>query len=347
MPIAPRVDTTDADVKQVYQLWRSYLRSRPDSVYDNPHWSEEEKERYADFDISRRWTYGYEVGGRSIHETYGLKPRVLSIERQDSLYAIRTLYAPDDLAHAQEIYSLQRVYAGKENGAWKLYNALSVRTKDWNRARAGALRYIYPPGHTLNEKAAERSAAFVDSLEQAYDLPETEPITYYVARSYDEMARISGLDYAWDGNDGRAYLVNRQIFVGTASASYPHELVHMVFADYDLHPLISEGLATYLGGIGDQSFHELVADVDQRVQQNDLTLERMISGRGVRARTRYVGGAVLVKAADEDGNETLTTFLSLANSKSGIFEAMEQVLGVEREEASGFWQQKLREYSRQ
>lgn len=350
LPTAPRVDTSRSEVRQVYQLWRSYLSSKPDSIYDNPYWWEAEKKHYHDFDISRRWTYGYELAsGRSAHEVFGLTPRVLSIQEEEKgLYAIRTLWAPEDPSTPYQIYSLQRVYAARENGQWKLRNALPILTEDWERSRVGVLRYIYPPGYEFDSKKAERSAAFIDSLEQRLDLSETEPITYYIGRDYAEMAKISGLDYAWDGNTGRAYYKNRQIFVGTSSERYPHEIAHVVVGGkYELAPLISEGLATYLGGFGKQSFQELVGPVAERVEEKGLTLEDMFSGRGVRPKTYYVGGAVLVKAAfEQGGSETLKRFLSTAGSESEVYDALSQVLSVDRSEANEWWKSKLMEYSR-
>lgn len=347
LPMAPRVDTSHAEVKQVYQLWRSYLSAQPDSIYDNPYWLEAEKERYTDFDISRRWTYGYTLAsGRNAHEVFGLSPRVLSIEEdEDGLYAIRTLYAPDT-SKPYEIYSLQRVYADQKNGKWKLRNALSILTEDWERIRVGSLRYVYPPGYDFDREKAERSAAFIDSLEQKFDLPETEPITYYIGRDYNEMAKICGLDYGWDGNTGRAYYENRQIFVGTASERYPHEIAHIVVGgEYELHPLISEGLATYLGGFGKRSFQELVGPVADRVGKKGLTLEDMFGGQGMKPGTYYAGGAVLVKAIHEEGGrKTLTSFLSRAESESAVYEALSELIAIERSEAGQWWKSKLMEY---
>ncbi|PAU95524.1 hypothetical protein CK503_00215 [Aliifodinibius salipaludis] len=83
LPIAPRVDTTDVEVKKVYKLWQKHLSNQPNNIYDNPYWSEQQKEKWSDYDISRRWTYGYELSnGMNVHSAFGLKPRVLSIEKK-------------------------------------------------------------------------------------------------------------------------------------------------------------------------------------------------------------------------------------------------------------------------
>jgi hypothetical protein len=204
LPLAPRVDTTKTEVKAVFQLWQKHLSDQPDQIYDNPYWSDRQKAQWHDYDISRRWTYGYELAnGMNLHDAFGLKPRVLSVEKRDSLYAIRTLYAPNNLKESQEIYSIQRVYAGKEEGKWKLFSALPILTDDWEHQRIGNTRYVYPPDFSFDEDNAQKSARFVERLTSDFDITRLEPISFYVAKNYDQMAKISGLDYAWDGNDGR------------------------------------------------------------------------------------------------------------------------------------------------
>ncbi|TDE04210.1 hypothetical protein [Flavobacterium sandaracinum] len=51
--ISARVDTSKVVVKAVYQLYKNYLNSRPDSIYKNPNWKEEETEYYLKSKILR------------------------------------------------------------------------------------------------------------------------------------------------------------------------------------------------------------------------------------------------------------------------------------------------------
>lgn len=344
LPLALRVDTTNSEIMEVYELWRSHLSNHPEKIYDNPFWSEQQKDLWEDYDISRRWTYGYKVSdGTYVHDMFKMKPRVLSIEKRDSLYAIQTLYSPNSLENWQEVYSIQRVYAGKEMGRWKLFSALPILTQNWNRTTVGNLEYVYPPAYQLDQNKARDSARFVESLQEKFNLSSQEPITYYLARNYDEMARISGLDYAWDANDGRGYPENGQVFVGTASESYPHELVHAVFHDFDLHRIISEGLATYYGGIGEAPFDELVSKVAKEIDTDPtVTFEKTISGQQTSAQNSYIGGAILLKAADDKGGvEAVKKFLRLSSSEEGIYEALEKVLNVKKGQANEFWRNKI------
>ncbi|WP_138429812.1 hypothetical protein [Fodinibius saliphilus] len=347
LPTAPRVDTTNAEVKKVYKLWQKHLSHQPNKIYDNPYWSEQQKEKWHDYDISRRWTYGYELAnGMNLHNTFGLKPRVLSIEKQENKYAIKTLYAPNNLEKSQEIYSIQRVYAGKEYGEWKLFSALPILTDDWQHKQVGDIEYIYPPNFTFDKNEAQDSANFVERLKNKFDITIDDPINYYLAPSFMEMAKISGLDYAWDGNDGRGYPQNNQVFVGTGSEKYPHELVHTIFKDYELSTFIDEGLATYYGGMGQKPFNKLIQSVAEKINSNEsLTLDKVLTGQRISSQMYYVSGAVLIKAAEEKGgSQAVKDFLKQASSKEGIFNAMSQVLGVQKDDANNFWRKKVREF---
>ncbi len=343
LPLSPRIDTTRADIGAVYRLWRGYLNARPDSVRTNPYWSEAEQARYGDFDLSRRWTYGYVTGGFSIHKGLGIKPRLLSIEPEGDAYAIRTLYAPDDLSDFQGLYSVQRVYALRENGVWRLSNALPLLTREWVCRRVGLIKYFHPAEHAFDEAAAQRAAAFADSVAATFGPAVNRPIEYYLAPSAGEMARIIGLDYSWDSNDGRAYPENRQVFVGTGQEDYLHEIVHALFGPLDVAPIVSEGLATYLGGFGGRSFEQLAADTARQLQAvPEVTLDGVLRGAASDVQTFYVTGAVLVGAVLElGGPNALQRFLGLARTPEGVYDGLREVLGVRPEGAQAFWRQRM------
>jgi hypothetical protein len=134
--------------------------------------------------------------------------------------------------------------------------------------------------------------------------------------------------------------------VGTGSEQYPHELVHGIFKDYELHPFIDEGLATYYGGMGGQSFEQLVQSVADKVtSDNSLTLKKVLTGQRISSQVFYTAGAVLIKAVeDKGGTQAVKRFLELASSQKGIYEGMSVVLDVQKDEADLFWRQKVQEY---
>lgn len=46
LPLAPRVDTTNTEVKAVVELWQKHLSNQPDQIYENPYWSEQQSKHY-------------------------------------------------------------------------------------------------------------------------------------------------------------------------------------------------------------------------------------------------------------------------------------------------------------
>ncbi|OBQ32515.1 MAG: hypothetical protein AN485_21290, partial [Anabaena sp. MDT14b] len=45
------IDTANIEVKQVQRLFENYIHSRPDSIYNNPYWSDTDKQNKGHFDI--------------------------------------------------------------------------------------------------------------------------------------------------------------------------------------------------------------------------------------------------------------------------------------------------------
>ncbi|PRZ21589.1 hypothetical protein [Flavobacterium granuli] len=44
--ISARVDTSKVVIKEIYHLYKNYLNSKPDSIYQNPNWNDTEAKYY-------------------------------------------------------------------------------------------------------------------------------------------------------------------------------------------------------------------------------------------------------------------------------------------------------------
>src|SRR5881397_3333651 len=51
------VDTLSSPAREIYELWRGYLTSRPDSLRPSPYWSPTEQARQPQFDLLRGYVY--------------------------------------------------------------------------------------------------------------------------------------------------------------------------------------------------------------------------------------------------------------------------------------------------
>ena len=71
------IDTTNPEIIQIFNVWKNYLNSNPDKIYDNPYWNEKEKARYHSYDLLKS-------EGFLNPSLYGLQPKnvVLYIKKE-------------------------------------------------------------------------------------------------------------------------------------------------------------------------------------------------------------------------------------------------------------------------
>jgi hypothetical protein len=332
LPITVRVDTSNSEILAVYHLWKNYLNSRPDSIYANPYWSEGEKRRYSDCDFARAWVYS----SSSILHAY--PPKLLSITQEDSAYVLRTLYYAENLEEpyrSSNPWAIQRVYARREGGAWKLFNPLPVLTKAWNRQQIGRILFVYSREDTLDVMLARQSARFCDSLIEAFGLPAIDTIEFYVTRHADDLARIIGLDFALGATMGRSNAFNAQVFSAFGTPWYPHELVHVLFArEFPTHFMLGEGIATWLGGAVDKSASELMKQLDAYLTEHpELTFEDLLDQPYLEGSTAlyYAAGAVWCSETSRIGGASaVKRLLSHGTTADDLYAALKEILGLYR-----------------
>src|SRR5256886_2996076 len=120
------VDTTAGPNREVFELWRTYLSSRPDSVRPTLLWSRSEQDEWPYFDLLR----GYVYQGFSKFTVVDLVPAI----GLDTTYLIRTLVASvADSSQDVKPLALSRAYLTPEQGRWVLANALPRLTRDRRR----------------------------------------------------------------------------------------------------------------------------------------------------------------------------------------------------------------------
>ncbi len=80
---------------------------------------------YRDFDLSRSLLFQFPSNQLLRH----FKPKILSIEKEGEHYGIRTIYSAEGLEgeyRKSNPYSIQKIYAVKENNEWRLKNSLPI-----------------------------------------------------------------------------------------------------------------------------------------------------------------------------------------------------------------------------
>lgn len=341
VPVGIRVDTSNQEIKAVYELWKRYLDARPDSVYDNPCWSTKEKASYRNFDFSRKLLY---------HVMFQWKPQLLSIESFNDYYELRALYLSDDTLMDQNVWALQRIFAMKEDGIWKLCNALPVITKHYQRKTLGTIEYIAGPSHVFNDSLMKRTARFIDSVQHQFELGKIDKIEYYIADNPMQTYDMLGLSFYLGASTGYADWDNFQIFSGIGSEWYPHETAHLLFHEYTTaHPILVEGIATLIGGSGTDTFNDVVHRANKDLKElPDLTFHELINNE-FQAGSRilyYATGAILCDFVYRKGGLAgLKEFLTTAHHEKDIHEAITKLFGVKEDAIDNFWRTSLSSYS--
>ncbi|MFA9192388.1 hypothetical protein AAGV28_13500 [Flavobacterium sp. FZUC8N2.13] len=265
--ISARVDTSKVEVKAVYHLYKEYLNSRMDSVYQNPHWNKKQAElavklKASSVDRAITWLFWTDSIGKK-HRWFNA-PKVLQIDKiEENRYQIKTIFMnrcekDDDKAFNPDC--ITKLYAVKdENGAFKLENVIDYDTRNWKKYKYKNINYVVQPFMKFNKRRAKEGVAFCNKIAKQFALKQL-PFTYYMTSNPDEMIKLSNLDYLLSYTTGFTDLQTRTIFTSFSHESYPHEFVHMLFYNstnkYAGTGFIGEGLATWLGGSGFNSTYE-------------------------------------------------------------------------------------------
>lgn len=351
LPITVRVDTTDTDVRAVYDLVRKFLSTRPDSLYDNPYWNEDEKKKYAEPYPARRMIF------ETPDIIKAFPPKVLSIEKEGDYYCIRLLFYREGLEPPYQTsnpWAIIRLYSRKvdienSNSEYRLFDPLKITTNNWRYSRVGLIDYYYPLDYSFNRRTAENMVKFCRALKNKYELPEIQTIEFYVAPSVDRLAHTVGIDYLLGATSGRALTANAQVFSSYGSEWYPHEITHLYFRDFKSHFLLMEGIATYEGGSMNISFDSLVKTLDNYFETNDtITFQNILDNPFLEKGTLYyyTVGAVLCKMADQKGGpEAVKSLLEAGHDNEHLYQKIESVLGIKREELTNVIREKVKEYA--
>lgn len=341
--IHSRIDTSKQEVKAIANLWIDYLNSSPDSLYDNPYWNIEEKEKfkhcdYFDFSIPHLYQFS------SSQLLNYFKPTILTIEKEGEVYGIRTIFFADGLEgkyKKSNPWSMVKLYAIQEKGKWKLKNALPIITKNWNVTTLGKITFKYPPSHKFSKKLAKKAIEFCDNITKEFQLPNWKPFDYYITSSGDELGKLLNFDFAFGGyTTGIGLKSFGMLLSGFGSEYYPHEFIHLLLPDFKRHAMIEEGFATWKGGQGGKSFQESAKILAQEVYKNDtVSFENVLKKEwGWQYAAFYTTGAIFCqKVYDKGGVAAIKKLLETPNTNDKLIESICIILEIEENELNDFW----------
>jgi hypothetical protein len=338
--IHSRVDTTKNEIKEIATLWINYLNSKPDSLYDNPYWNNAEKIKFKKFDLST--PYMYQFPSKQLLNYY--KPTILSIEKEDEHYGIRTIFSAEGLEgeyRKSNPWCITKLYAVKEDGKWRLKNALPIITDKWNKKTVGKITFIYPPHHKFNNDLATTANLFCSELTKQFKFPEWEPFDFYITDSADELGKLLNFDFYSAGyTTGIGMNDHHMLLSGLGSEYYPHEFIHLIVPKQDRHWMIEEGFATWKGGQGEKTFEESAGLLANELAKNHTVSFSDILNKkwGWQFSAFYTTGAILCNLTYEKGGvELLNELLKIPNDNEKLIDNLCLIFKIEKKEFDPFW----------
>ncbi|MBL8005551.1 MAG: hypothetical protein JNL36_10690 [Candidatus Kapabacteria bacterium] len=348
--IHSRIDTSKPEVKAIANLWIDYLNSTPDSLYDNPYWNIEEKEKfkhcdYFDFSIPHLYQFS------SSQLLNYFKPTILTIEKEGEAYGIRTIFFADGLEgkyRKSNPWCIVKLYAIQEKGNWKLKNSLPIITKNWEATTLGKITFRYPSSHKFNKKLAQKSVEFCNSITKEFQFPAWNPFDFYITESGDELGKLLNFDFSFGGyTTGIGLKSFGMLLSGFGSEYYPHEFIHMITPTDNRHRMIDEGFATWKGGQGGKSFQESAKILAEEVYKNDtVTFENVLTKKwGWQHAAFYTTGAIICKKVyDKGGVNAVKKLLETPNSNEKLIENISTILEIDSKEIDSFWRTEVLKY---
>jgi hypothetical protein len=349
------IDTTNnIDNKNIFNLWKNYLSSNPDSLYDNPYWNKKEKENYKSYDLLKS-------EGWLSPSLYGLKPKntVLSIKNNGDYYIIKSIFYwvyPKTL-HTSTL-AITNVIAKKQKGEYKLFNYLPYHTQTWNRRKIGIIEYIYHPMHPFNNYKAQKANDLIDKLIRTFNI-KVDKVEYYIALNCDEIYKLKGFDFVIGmGKEpnlcGFYDRFNNIIYSNSQEGEYyEHEIIHLINNFFPkAHGLFLNGLSAYIGSkahLGQSlDFHikrmNLYLNIHPEI---DLTNFSNFYQMDDQTTPSYILGAIICHLTLEKGGiELLKKALNSGNSDDDLYRFIKKELNIEQKNLNKFMRKKIAEYSK-
>lgn len=342
------IDTTRADVRSIVRLAVAYVARNGTAPLPDPLWLDAEQRAGRRHDLAANFVFqGFPA------TVVGVIPTGPANDE----YVVKLLFARIDGTGNVQPIALERLYAVRQAGDWRLSGALDRLTRDWTIERTGLLRFHYAPGFTPDVHKREQAAAFVDSVARMFAVPPPPLLDYYVTRSTEEYHRILGLDFFVlpsgpdEGRGGQAIPEADVVLAGDPQQgeAYLHELVHSVLQRdtprSSWNGIVTEGIATWLGGSRGRpaaSMIELLRDYQRQYSQT--TLRQLLEGpspfgwRKEETDAFYATGALIAATAmAESGVRGLRALLATEPGTDAAFAAIERIRPASTRNAEDWW----------
>lgn len=338
---ADDIDRTKPEVMEVLALFENYLHSNPADLKSSPFWNKAEQEKHRQFDF---------LESEFQPSLYmGLVTKVLSIDLSENSGFIKVSYGSIVKQDSSGLLAIVNYGLKRENGSYKLCNALSINKEKWSCTSLGLVDFYYPPYHQFDTLKAQKLLAFIDETSRNFKVPK-KAFEYYLADTYLEIQRLKGFDYAIgekysSGPSGKASA--DKVYCGGLGEYYPHEVFHVLVDPQfpNRHFWASEGIATLLGGSRGKSLDwHLIKTHHFLLAHPEIDLNHMLELRNMDLQTAFhyvLGGLIARRLYEAGGWEMLIALMQSGNTDTDYYQAIEDFLGVKQANLNAYIRKEL------
>jgi hypothetical protein len=217
-------------------------------------------------------------------------------------------------------------------GRWTLLNPLTESLANREATTVDMITYSHTEGTEINTYRASEATRFVRSIANRFDVAVPENITMVLSPNRDAMCSVLGLEYYAFPPSGLAFPERNIILSSFDDPYYPHELTHIVLRplEKNAHPIIREGVATWLGGSINTGMTQLVSDYLRVRNVDDIpSFLELFTNDEIAQDDQYIlGAAICATVAKRHGDEAVADLL-LAGTTSEVMLKLKTYLGVD------------------
>ena len=338
------VDPSREETKQIMALFEQYINAKPEER--KAYWNTVEKEKHKDYDFLESEFQPSLYMGFPVH--------VLSLKSSSGQYQIKAQFSYYKEDGSPYVLAIANYYAKRENGKFKLYNALTHNRQNWNCSNVGWVDFYYPKDHTFDLEKADALNEFIERTCRTFGVY-PKPFEYYLADDYDEIQKLKGIDY-YMGMGGESVPKGKasgnKVYCGGLGEYYPHEVFHVqIDAHYpDKHFWVSEGLATFLAGSRGKSLQWHIKRTNNHLKENPrINLNDMLELDNLDPLTAYhyvLGGLIAKRIFEKGGWELIKKFMASGKTDMDYYIAIEKYLGIGKPELNVYLRKELERESK-
>lgn len=262
-------------------------------------------------------------------------PTVLSVEPAANGWTVRTMFSTTDpqTGHVIPLGILRSTFTTTPDaGRWTLLNPLTESLANREATTVDMITYSHTEGTEINTYRASEATRFVRSIANRFDVAVPENITMVLSPNRDAMCSVLGLEYYAFPPSGLAFPERNIILSSFDDPYYPHELTHIVLRplEKNAHPIIREGVATWLGGSINTGMTQLVSDYLRVRNEDDIpSFLELFTNNEIAQDDQYIlGAAICATVAKRHGDQAVVDLL-LAGTTSEVMLKLKTYLGVD------------------